>query len=141
MRKTVFTNKRFYYLFVSLLLLLLLYNIYITIKSQDVYGLLPIFVEGSLLAFIFSKSKSAKLLIQIWTVIFLIIVPALELTSQVMTRLNDSFEHFNWSAFVFQLFLLGAGILFWDFIKRTVKVSFLETNSNTETSSQMDVEV
>jgi hypothetical protein len=141
MRKTVFTDKRFYYLFVGLLMLLLLYNIYITLTSHNVYGLLPIFIEGSLLAFIFSKSKSAKLLIQIWTVIFLIIVPALELTSQVMTGLNDGFEHFNWSAFVFQLFLLGAGILFWDFIKRTVKVSFLETNSNSDTSSRKETEV
>lgn len=136
MKKTLFTNKPFYYLFIGYLILLLSYNIYSTITLKIIYGILPISIQTTLLIFIFTKSKHAKLLIQIWTIVFMIIATGLQFFGQFLTGMGNNFENFMWNAFVYKLIELGIGILILSYTNKTVKVSFPETTLNLESPQE-----
>jgi|GEM_PF-984047 len=124
MRITVFTNKTFYYLFVSYIIVLFSYNCYVSIAYKYLYGLSPILIQITLLAFIFSRSKYAKLLIQIWAIVFQIIAFGLQVLGGLITGLNNNFESFKWGSFVYLLIMLGIGITILSYTNRTVIVDF-----------------
>jgi len=46
-----FKNRIFYFLLLVYIVLLLLYNIFISVKYNSIYGVIPIIIQGALLFF------------------------------------------------------------------------------------------
>jgi hypothetical protein len=71
MEKSKFKNKIFEYSLTGYLILLLCWNLY-AIDTGNLYGLIPIGIQGILLFLIFSKNKYAKTGIKIWAIILIL---------------------------------------------------------------------
>ena len=78
MEKSEFKNKIFEYSLIGYLILLLCWNLY-AIDTGNLYGLIPIGIQGVLLFLIFSKNKYAKNGIKIWAIILILSHGLLEL--------------------------------------------------------------
>jgi hypothetical protein len=124
MKKVLFKNKAFYRLLLAYLLLLVTYNVYATFKATNLYCLLPIFIQIALLIFILTKDKNAKLFIQIWVIVALIIGSGAE----IMANLLEGFENLKLNSFIFNGLQLGIGLLIWDYTRRTVIVVSPDSN-------------
>ena len=71
MDKTIFKNKLFFYLLISYLIFLVVWNSYALILGNLVGGL-SVLIQAILLLLIFNKHKYAKLGIKLWSTILII---------------------------------------------------------------------
>jgi hypothetical protein len=120
MKKSVFTNKIFYYLLVAFIIALLIYNSILSIKDNNIYGIIPIAIEIALLVLIFTKDRYAKLSIIIWAVIFSIIGNGFDAIAYLMDAFNDGFKTIPLYSFLYDIVGLVIGILIIDYTRRTV---------------------
>ena len=137
MKKTVFKNRLFYILLIGFIIILLMYNCFISIKSSNIYGLIPFLVEIILLVLIFTKNQYAKLSILIWTVIALIIGSGFEVIADLMDDFNTDFKATKIDSFIYNVLGLIVGILILDYTRRTVVVTSSAVdpdNTHTRTS-------
>jgi len=123
--KTVFKNKTFFYLLVSLISILLFWNLYALISTGNVWAILPIFIQIVLLILIFTNHRYARVGIMAWTIIVLIGASALGLLASLFdigNDLIDSTKTTNTNDIIYKLIQLIVGVLILDFTRRTVKV-------------------
>jgi hypothetical protein len=123
MGKTVFKNRLFYILLIGFIIIFLIYNSYVFIKSSDIYVLIPILIEIALLILILTKNQYAKLSILIWAVIALIIGFGFELIASLIDDFNTDFQATEIDSLIYNTLGLIAGILIIDYTKRTVSVA------------------
>ena len=124
MKETVFRNRLFYILLIGFIVVLMMYNCFISIRSSNIYGLIPILIEIVLLILIFTKNQYARLGILIWTVIALIIGSGFEVIADVMDDFNNDFKAATQiDSFMYNILGLIAGILIIDYTRRTVIVT------------------
>jgi len=71
MEQSIFKNKSFYYLLISYLIILILWNSY-TVTKGVLIGILPIMIQLILLYLIFDKNKLTKKGIKIWSIIIIL---------------------------------------------------------------------
>jgi len=123
--KTVFSNKTFFYLLISFISLLLLWNIY-TLVIGNIWSIIPISVQVILLILILSENQYAKKAILIWVIIFLIVAPLLKLIAIILGLINDAIDktkyEVNIRSLIYTVISLAIGILILDYTKRSVKV-------------------
>jgi hypothetical protein len=128
-KRVVFKNALFYNLLISVIVLLVLYNIYSFIKTANALAFVPIIIQSLLLVLIFLKHQSAKIAIIIWASIVLIIGSGLEIITAVMDISNGLIDGFNSipvDSYIFNLIDIVIGVLIISYTRRTVQVVSVE---------------
>jgi hypothetical protein len=131
MKKVIFANKSFYSLLIGFIIVLMLYNIWISIRANNIYGIVPIFIEIVLLILIFTKNQYAKIVIMVWVVIALMIGPGFEIIANLMDDFENNFKIFNIESFIYNIICLAIGILIFDYTKRTISVVYSSPKAET----------
>jgi hypothetical protein len=96
------------------------YNIFLFVKTINIYGLVPIFIEIILLILILTKSRYAKIGIILWASIFLIIGYGFELAADLIDAFNDSFITIKTGLIIQSAVGLAIGILIISYTRSTV---------------------
>ncbi|MBF9253995.1 hypothetical protein I2I11_11890 [Pontibacter sp. 172403-2] len=122
MKKSIFTNVVFYWAIVSILGVLLLWNLYLTIAHSRLAGLLPISIQATLLVLIFKRHEYAKNGIKIWAIIFLIASSGLQLFGRLLKDLSDSFTNVDLQHYLTTGITIIVGILIVNYTNKTVEV-------------------
>jgi len=120
--KTIFKNKRFFYLLISFIALLILWNFYVLIQAKNYWAFLPISIEAILLALILTYNQYARIAILVWTAIFIIMSPALSALGSILGIYDNGSTEINTYSFAFNLGSIIAGIFIVDYTRRTVIV-------------------
>tara|TARA_B110000503_G_scaffold137418_1_gene221578 strand:+ start:700 stop:1068 length:369 start_codon:yes stop_codon:yes gene_type:complete len=118
MEKTEFKNKIFQYSLTGYLILLLCWNLYV-LNTGNLYGLIPIVIQGALLILIFLKNKYTKIGIKIWSII-LILSSGLSLAGKsIKIFLGDEIII---TEFMLKVLFLSIGILIYTFNEKFVEL-------------------
>ena len=118
MEKTEFKNKIFQYSLTGYLILLLCWNLY-ALNTGNLYGLIPIIIQGALLILIFLKNKYTKIGIKIWSII-LILSSGLSLAGKsIKIFLGDEIII---TEFMVKILFLSIGILIYIFNEKFVEL-------------------
>jgi hypothetical protein len=118
MEKTEFKNKIFQYSLTGYLILLLCWNLYV-LNTGNLYGLIPIVIQGVLLILIFLKNKYTKIGIKIWSII-LILSSGLSLAGKsIKIFLGDEIII---TEFMLKVLFLSIGILIYTFNEKFVEL-------------------
>ena len=118
MEKTEFKNKIFQYSLTGYLILLLCWNLY-ALNTGNLYGLIPIIIQGALLILIFLKNKYTKIGIKIWSII-LILSSGLSLAGKsIKIFLGDEIII---TEFMVKILFLSIGILIYTFNEKFVEL-------------------
>jgi len=120
--KTVFKNRTFYYLLVSYIIALILWNAVLFFYYNRMMALLPISIQTILLILVFNKDKQAKVAIKAWVIIFQIGAFGLIAMGNSITILAKGFHAININLYSFALVEIVLGIVILIFIKKTVSV-------------------
>lgn len=123
--KTIFKNKIFFYLLISFISILLLWNVYALISTGNIWALLPIFVQIMLLVLVFTNNQYARISIMVWTIIVLVGASAISLLASLFDIGNDLIDNTkvtDTNDIIYKLIQLVLGVLILDFTRRTVKV-------------------
>lgn len=120
MKKAIFANKLFFIFIVSLIIILLAYNFFVTARSMNIYGIIPIFFEIVLLVLIITKNQYVKLAIIIWASISFIVGCGFEFVADLMDLINDDFKKLKIESTIQSAIGLALGILIITYTRRTV---------------------
>ncbi|OCX53628.1 hypothetical protein BEL04_04860 [Mucilaginibacter sp. PPCGB 2223] len=124
MQKVVFTNKIYYILLIAYILILLVYNVFVSVMGKNVLGLIPICIQSLVLIFIMTKNKYAKQVILIWVIVFLVIGSLLQILGTVLDEDKHIFGDANFYQFLNQLVTLIIGVLIITFSTTIKRVGF-----------------
>lgn len=89
MQITIFKNQTFYYCILALLGCLIVYNCYIILTFQEIWGFLPIVIQAVIIGLIITKHQFARIALKVWAIIFLILGSSLQIIGQLV---QDIFE-------------------------------------------------
>lgn len=89
MQVTEFKNQTFYFCVLALLSCLILYNCYVIITFQEVWGIIPILIQAVIIGMIITKHRFARLILKIWAIVFLIIGSSLQILGQGIQDILD----------------------------------------------------
>lgn len=130
MEKVIFTNKIFLYGLVIFIIILLLYNFYALLFEFEFSLFIPIIIQLTLLFLIFVRHQYIKLLLQIWSAVFLIFAFGLFILGGLLKELTDGFEYFNFLNYLPKLILLLIGIAIYIGSQKTIIINKdnLQTN-------------
>ena len=130
MEKVIFTNKIFLYGLVIFIIILLLYNFYALLFEFEFSLFIPIIIQVTLLFLIFVRHQYIKLLLQIWSAVFLIFAFGLFILGGLLKELTDGFEYFNFLNYLPKLILLLIGIAIYIGSQKTIIINKdnLQTN-------------
>lgn len=130
MEKVIFTNKIFLYGLVIFIIILLLYNFYALLFEFEFSLFIPIIIQVTLLFLIFMRHQYIKLLLQIWSVVFLIFAFGLSILGGLLKEFADGFEYFNFLNYLPKLILLLIGIAIYIGSQKTIIINKgnLQTN-------------
>jgi len=115
-----FTNKKFYYLLIGYIGLLLLYNITASIIANYYLGVIPIIIQGLLLLLIFKKNRYLQLILITWASIFLILIYGVNLFSNLLIGISESWNNFSVEQNLYDVITLTIGILIVYYSKKTI---------------------
>lgn len=82
MQITEFKNQTFYYSVLALLTCLILYNCYVILTFQEIWGFIPILIQAAIIGMIITRHHFAKIILKIWAVVFLIVGSVLQIILQ-----------------------------------------------------------
>lgn len=122
MEKAIFTDRIFYYGIIVFISILLLYNVYSIFSNFELRLIMPILIQIILLILIFNKHKLIKLLLKIWSGIFLIGGFTLIILGGLLKGLADGFKHFNFLDYIPSIIFLLIGIVVYMCSDRFIEV-------------------
>lgn len=122
MKKSIFTNVVFYWVIISFLSVLLMWNLYLTIAHSILAGLLPIVVQATLLTLIIRRHEHAKNGIKLWAIIFLIAGSGLQFFGRLLEDLTDSFTNVDLQHYLTTGLSILIGIIIVSYTNKTVEV-------------------
>ena len=121
MNKSEFKSVVFYYFLMILLSGLLLFNVYSISISRDWFILFPIAIQLLLLILVFIKFSKIKLLLKIWSLIFLIIAPIMQLLGKLLKDASYNYQFFDIRIYIIPFMMLIMGIIVFYFTLVTIK--------------------
>ena len=125
MQITVFKNQTFYYSILALLGCLILYNCYVILTFQEIWGFIPILIQAVIIGMIITKHYLAKIILKVWAIIFLIVGSALQIVLQgIEDIINDSDVDFVFYIVAGINLLVGSAVVY--FTNKTVVVRNVE---------------
>lgn len=122
MEKAIFTDKIFYYGIIMFISILLLYNVYSILSNFELRLIMPILIQIILLILIFNKHKLIKLLLKIWSEIFLVGAFTLIILGGLLKGLADGFKYFNFLDYIPSIIFLLIGIVVYMCSDRFIQV-------------------
>ena len=122
MEKAIFTDKIFYYGIIMFISILLLYNVYSILSIFELRLIMPILIQIILLILIFNKHKLIKLLLKIWSEIFLVGAFTLIILGGLLKGLADGFKYFNFLDYIPSIIFLLIGIVVYMCSDRFIQV-------------------
>jgi len=96
----------------------MVYNLYAVILG-NVYGLIPIAIQATILFLIYKRNEYARIFILVWSVVVLLIANLFEIIGDLMDKGFDAIQSFS---FLSNLVQLIVAILIVDYTRRTVFV-------------------
>lgn len=121
-RGLIFNNVVFYWAIISILGVLLLWNLYLTVAHSRLAGLLPIVIQATLLTLIFRRHEYAKTGIKIWAIIFLIAGSGLQFFGRFLKDLTDSFTNADLQHYLTTGLSILIGIVILSYTNKTVEI-------------------
>lgn len=103
MQITEFRSQIFYYSALFLLSCLIIYNCYVLLVFQEIWGIIPIIIQSIIIGMIITKHRLAKSTLKIWAIVFLVVGSSLQIIVQLI---QDVFDHLT----VDLMYYLVAGI-------------------------------
>ena len=126
MQITEFKNQSFYYSVLALLTCLILYNCYVILTFQEIWGFIPILIQAAIIGMIITRHKFAKIILKIWAIVFLIVGSALQIILQsIEDIMNDSEVDFIFYIVAGINLLVGSAVVY--FTNKTVVVRNLDS--------------
>lgn len=89
MQVTEFKNQTFYFCVLALLACLILYNCYVILTFQEIWGIIPILIQAVIIGMIITKHRFAKIVLKIWAIIFLVVGSILQIVGQGIQDIGD----------------------------------------------------
>lgn len=120
MKKAKFNSIVFYYSLIVLFATLLMYNVYIFFTSFDYFIIVPIIIQVFLLVLIIVKYSKIKLVLKVWTIIFLIIAPVMQLIGKLLKDASYDYQYFDINIYIIPLIMFMLGSLLLYFIITTI---------------------
>ena len=117
MRKIEFKNKIFEYSLIGYLILLLCWNLY-ALDTGNLFGIIPIGIQGILLFLIFTKNEYAKIGIKIWAIILILSNGLSFAGKSIKILLGDEIII---TEFISKVIFLAIGILIYVFNEKFVE--------------------
>ena len=130
MKKVLFKNQKYYVVIVMTLIIVILWNLFVLLVSDQLTPLIPISVQSIVLILVLIKSEYAKLGIKLWSLL-LIVGPGLIIAGKALKILAG--EPLNEvMPLISNLFMLLGGIWIYHFNSTSVEVEELEPIVETE---------
>ena len=126
MKQSQFTNQTVYWLLITLIGGLMIWNLYNTIISGRPIGLLPITIQVVLLGLMITKNQYAKIGIKVWAIIFLVLASGMQFVGRLLQDVGDSFANADALHYVTTGLTVLVGILIIFFVNKTVQVTEVE---------------
>ncbi len=120
MKKAKFNSIIFYYFLIALFAILLIYNTYMFFISHDYFIIIPIIIQIFLLILTVIKYVNIKLILKIWTIIFFIIAPTMQLIGKLLKDASYDYQYINVNIYIIPSLMLIAGCLIYYFIVTTI---------------------
>lgn len=130
MEKSKFNNEVYYWIIISIIILLLTYNLYLTIVYNYLIGLLPVTIQSILLFLILKKNKFAKIGIKLWAWIFLIIAYGLQFIGHLLKDVVVSFVNFDLIFYIKTGIGVSVGFLIFIYANKTIEIVEVNENGN-----------
>lgn len=130
MKKVIFTSAIFYYILLAYLLSLLIFNAYISVTQNRVFGLIPVAIQTVLLYMILTRNKYVKQAIIIWAPIFVIIGPGMIILGNSLYLLSNNPDRFKAGVVVGNLLILISGVIVLVYARKTIIISKFERDLN-----------
>ncbi|MFB2121241.1 hypothetical protein [Parapedobacter sp. 2B3] len=121
-KQSHFTDKTAYWAVISIIGGLLLWNLYATVTTGRLVGLLPITIQSILLGLIFMKHQYARIGIKIWAIVFLAIASGLQFFGRLLEDAVNGFPDVDWQHYLTKLVTGLIGIVLVICVNRTVQV-------------------
>jgi hypothetical protein len=133
MKRIIFKNAFFHWAIVSILSLLLVWNLYKAVTTPKLVGLLPILIQILLLTLILRRHEYAKIGIKLWAIMFLISGSGLQILGGITRDLSDSFANLVLQHYLVAGVTILLGIVIVNYTNRTVEI--VETAEEAESTS------
>ena len=122
MKISRFDNNTVFWSIIALLGVLLLWNLYTTIASGNLIGLLPITIQAIVIVLVLTKNQYAKIVIKIWLIIFIILGPSLQFIGQFLQDIANSFTNADILYYLDKAIRILIGVTLLIYVNRTVEV-------------------
>ena len=122
MKKTQFSSQTVYWTIVAVIGGLMLWNLFATITSGKLIGLLPVTIQAVLLTLILTKNQYAKIGIKAWIIIFLVIANGLQFIGRLLQDAVESFVNADLQHYITTGFIVLIGITIFIYVNKTVTI-------------------
>ena len=126
MKQSQFSNQTVYWIIIAVIGGLMIWNLYATITTGRLIGLLPITIQGVLLGLIMTKNQYAKIGIKIWAIVFLAVASGMQFVGRLLQDAVDNFANANALHYITTGFTVLVGILIVIYVNKTVEVIEIE---------------
>ena len=132
MKRLHITNQTYYIILIACIACLLMWNVYSTMTSQNLIGLISISIQSVLIILLLTKNVLSQQAIKLWLILFwfisqgLIVVGlGLQSLGAVMQGEEGGMEFILSSKMLYSLVYIIVGVILWDFNKEfgTVETS------------------
>ncbi|MBU4537567.1 MAG: hypothetical protein L6264_06535 [Weeksellaceae bacterium] len=122
MKKSQFSNQTVYWTIIAIIGGLMLWNLFATVTSGNLLGLLPVTIQAVLLWLITTQNQYAKIGIKAWIIIFLVIANGLQFFGRLLQDAVESFVNADLLHYVTTGFIVLLGITIFIYVNKTVTV-------------------
>ena len=122
MKKSEFSNQTVYWTVIAIIGGLMLWNLFATVTSGKLIGLLPVTIQAVLLWLITTKNQYAKIGIKAWVIIFLVSANVLQFFGRLLQDAVESFVNADLLHYVTTGFIVLLGITIFIYVNKTVTV-------------------
>lgn len=126
MKKSHFSNQAVYWSIIAFIGGLMIWNLYATISTGKLIGLLPITIQAILIGLILTKNQYAKIGIKIWAIIFMAIASGLQFVGRLLQDAADNFANASSLHYITTGFTVLVGVLIVVYVNKTVEVIEIE---------------
>ena len=126
MKKSHFTNQTVFWVILVIIGGLMIWNLYATVATGKLIGLLPITIQAVLMGLILTENQYAKVGVKIWAIIFLAIASGLQFIGRLLQDTADNFANADALHYITTGFKVLVGIMIVVFVNRTVEVVEIE---------------
>lgn len=119
MSKLRIENKNYYHGLIFILSVFLVFNIFTSFTTQNIYGLIPITIQSGLFFLLVTKNALSQLALKVWIIIMFFIGQGLKIFGVGLQTLGsymkneDSLEILTSYSTIFSFVFIILGIILW----------------------------